>query len=145
MELDNFLESLGLQHLMDILKANGINSLESVGNLIKDCNFRDFEHIVPVVKNQMTLWKKYYDFDLLLNVSTNQPREKLKFEKENFILKDILLKTAFGNTLLQISQYRQNFTSRCQSLLCNIIVTYLLNLNIRYTKNILFFYIKCIF
>lgn len=65
-----------------------------------------------------------------LNIHEPFPKT-IKFEKEKFNLKDVLSKTAYGQTLLQISQYRQIFTTRCQSVLCHIIVAHLLNLNIR--------------
>lgn len=64
------------------------------------------------------------------NIREPSPK-RIKFEKEEFNLKDILLKTAYGRTLIEISKHGQSFTTRCQSILCNIIVTHLLNLDTR--------------
>lgn len=79
-------------------------------------------------KNQSDILTKIDDSEL--DIREPSPK-RTKFEREEFNLKDILSKTAYGRTLIEISKHGQSFTTRCQSILCNIIVTHLLNLNTR--------------
>lgn len=59
-------------------------------------------------------------------------KTKLNIKTVEFNLKEILSKTAFGNSLILINEHGGNITSQCQSILCDIIISYFLNLNIRY-------------
>jgi len=59
-------------------------------------------------------------------------KRKLHIKTIEFNLKEILSKTAFGNSLLLINEHGRNITSQCQSILCDIITSYFLNLNITY-------------
>jgi len=59
-------------------------------------------------------------------------KRKLNIKTIEFNLKEILSKTAFGNSLVLINKHGGNITSQCQSILCDIIISYFLNLNIRY-------------
>lgn len=106
--------------LFDIIDSStiiGINDIENEDQLLLETGN----------KNKEVLNEKE---NSALNICEPSPK-KIKFEKEKFNLKDILSRTAYGQTLLQISQHEHNFTTRCQSILCNIIVTHFLNLNIR--------------
>jgi hypothetical protein len=59
------------------------------------------------------------------------PSKKIKINNEEFNLKNILSQNVYGQTLLQIHENGNTLSSRCQSILCQIIVAYFLNSNIR--------------
>lgn len=54
------------------------------------------------------------------------PIKKIKpnIKTVEFDLKEILSKTTFGNSLVLINEHGGNITSQCQSILCDIIISY---------------------
>lgn len=59
-------------------------------------------------------------------------KENLIVQTLKFDLNNILSESAYGKSLLLIKEHEGNISSQCQSILCDIIVSYFLNLNIRY-------------
>lgn len=56
-----------LCHLFYI--ENEINNMDNLDDLLKDCNFRDFEQLVPHLKDRMILRKKYNEYVSFIFIS----------------------------------------------------------------------------
>lgn len=47
---------------LTFISVNGINNIENLGDFLRDCNFRDFEQLIPSVIDRITFRKKYNDY-----------------------------------------------------------------------------------
>lgn len=64
-------------------------------------------------------------------VEVHTEQSKLCIKTVQFNLQEILSHTAYGNSLLLINKHGGQITTQCQSILCDLIISYFLNLNIR--------------
>lgn len=64
---------------------NEINNMDNLDDLLKDYNFRDFEQLVPNVKDRIKLRKKYNDYVSFIFISFKLHDTKIFLYLFNFI------------------------------------------------------------